>query len=116
MTEKEAEKYYEEMPTAKQRKMAIKLMVENHQLKQALCAQTLGIPTGADDWIMRSVRKAEQLRECEHQLRKIIYEESELLEEVKWRTQFRECSNCMGQKTIGGESCVICGGTGLYKI
>lgn len=91
------------------------LLREHWQLKQCLCAQVLGVPTGAEDWISRAIARGDHLRNCEHSLRQTIAGITKLAEDADFHTSLRYCTNCMGRKTINGESCVICHGTGRSK-
>jgi hypothetical protein len=116
MTEKEAKGWLDHMDEPK----LIKMIMEYDTMKQALCARTLSIPTGTDDWLERSILRAQQLRECEIQLRVLINTTSAALEQASWMSLIRTCTNCMGRKTTGkGDeecSCAICGGTGLRRL
>jgi hypothetical protein len=116
MTRDEAKRWLKGMDEDK----LISMVLEYDTMKQALCAQTLSIPTGTDDWLDRSLRRAEQLRECEAQLRALIHTTTAALEQAAWRVNIRVCTNCMGRKTTGKgadeHSCVICDGTGLRRL
>lgn len=113
MTTAEAKTWMERMTTEE----IAKLLCEHQSLKQALCAQTLLVPTGTEDWIQRALFSAERLRETERQFRKLVHGATELLEEAVWRSNFRTCPNCMGRKlTSNNESCCICKGTGVRAI
>lgn len=85
---------------------------EHWQLKQCLCAQILGVPTGAKDWINRAMMRGDHLRSCEHSLKQAVFEIQKITNEAIWNTRIEYCINCMGTKTINGESCCICHGTG----
>lgn len=115
MNEKEAVEYCNRL-IAKNPAALAKIVQEWHLLKQQLAAQTFGICTGTDDWIKRTMHRAHRLRECEVQLRKIIYEGGSLLAEAKWRAVDPVCYNCMGKGEINDHSCVICHGTGQSNI
>lgn len=115
MTDKEASDYCNRLISENPAALA-KIIREWHLLKQQLAAQTLGIPTGTDDWLNRTIHRAIRLRECEIQLHKIIRETSSLLAEAKWRAQDPVCFNCMGRTTVGEHSCCICHGTGQSLI
>ncbi len=112
MTKEEAKHWFDGLTEEK----IINLLIEHNDLKQALCARTLLIPTGADNWISRAIRRAEHLTECERQIRKVIFRGSELIEELKDKSSFRDCWNCFGTKVTREGSCVICQGTGLNKL
>lgn len=88
------------------------IVVEHNRLKQHLCAAILSIPTGTDDWIERSLERARDLRECDHQLRKVVHGCGVLLNDAKWRTKQETCFNCRGTGKVGKNSCCICNGTG----
>lgn len=88
------------------------ILHEHYHLKQNLCAKVLGTPTGAEDWLENSIERAMNLRESDHQLRKVIREGKAMLEEAQWRTKQTVCFNCRGRKRVGEEACCVCGGTG----
>ncbi len=93
----------------------VQIIKDHHQLKQELCAKILGVPTGCDDWVNRSLKRAVNLRSCEHHLRVLITGTSTLLEQAKWDTFIEECSNCQGTKRVQGEPCCSCQGTGRHR-
>jgi hypothetical protein len=97
------------------REQLLKILSEYRTLKQHLCSQVLLIPTGAEDWIDRAIRRATTLRNCENQLTKVIHRGEELLAEARWEIRETVCTNCMGSGVIQGNSCVICRGTGARK-
>jgi hypothetical protein len=115
MTKEEAKEWYDRLPEEER----IQILMEHTQLKQHLCAQTLLIPTGTKNWVFRAIRKAEHLHECERQLRRIVNQGGEMIEEVRERAFRRQCSNCMGKgvteshNSDPAQSCVICHGTGV---
>lgn len=88
----------------------INMVIEYHALRQGLCANTLSIPTGANDWVSRSIDRAMHLRNCETQLRILYHEVSAAFEKAKWETKITECFNCRGEGTVNGETCCICMG------
>jgi hypothetical protein len=49
-------------------------------------------------------------------LRKIVNMESELLEEIKWKTLHDKCRNCRGSGEVNGAACCICRGSGGRKL
>jgi hypothetical protein len=95
------------------------LLVEHWQLKQCLCAQELGIPTGAVDWVKRSIRRGTHLRLCERYLEQTISLIRDAATDAEVHTLIKECDNCQGTKTVktpdGEEKCVVCGGTGMRR-
>lgn len=111
MTKTEAKSWLDQM-TDDQR---VQMVMEHRELKQHLCAQTLCIPTGTDDWIIRAIREAAQLRHAQNALRAVIRGTLNILNEAHERTLPTICYNCQGNKTVNGESCCICKGTGAAK-
>ena len=94
-----------------------KLFLEWRQMKQGLCAQTLCVPTGTEDFIARAIRRAEHLSRCEGQLQKQIASLKAMIIDTHQHTHMRECWNCMGRKrTTDDNSCCICGGTGVRPL
>lgn len=110
MTRDEAEKWFDRMG----RDAQITMLIEHDKLRQHLCAQTLGVPTGADDWVSRAVERGQHLRECENQLRQVISGCGTILAAAQWATKKTICTNCRGSGVIAGESCCICRGTGAH--
>lgn len=104
----EAAEWLEQMSSEK----AAQIVLEHYHLKQHLCAQRLGVPTGCDDWVARAIERGEHLRECEMQLRLLLDKGSAMLAEVKWKTRHTECTNCRGTGRTGENACCICRGTG----
>lgn len=98
----------------------LRVLVEYHTLKQELCAQVMGVPTGCDDWVDRAVGRGKRLRNAEHELsamihkgRSIFNEGLAVLEKAEWRTKPTECANCRGTGYVSSEQmCAICKGTG----
>lgn len=92
----------------------VKKLHEWWQLKQILCAQTLLIPTGTDNWIDRAIRRADHLTECRSHLRKVLRGMTDLVEETTIREfrDFPECTNCTGTGVVHGDSCLCCRGSG----
>ena len=96
-----------------------KLFLEHHALKQGLCAQRLGILTGSDDWLEKSIKRARELTECEVQLNSLLREMETKVVDIKRRINSGECFNCNGEgvnidHSIGEKNtCCICKGTGM---
>lgn len=111
MTEEQANEIAATMP----KERIVELLREHWQLKQCLCAQVLGVPTGADDWVSRAIARGDHLRNCEHSLRQTISGITKLAEDADWHTNLHYCTNCMGRKTVNKETCVVCQGTGRRK-
>lgn len=112
MTDSEAERFLEIL--AKDRPRLIKILIEHQSLKRHLCERTLLVATGAEDWVKRAIRRAENLHESERALRKFIPSITAQIEEAKRQTNYRECGNCAGTGLVGSdESCPCCGGTGV---
>ncbi len=88
------------------------MLREHHFMKQQICANELGVPTGADDWLARASQRARDLRNCENELRKVISKGAELLANAKWKIRQTACFNCRGGGLVAGEPCCICNGTG----
>lgn len=107
----EAEKVLDSM----KREDLIQLVRDHYKLKQHLCAQTLVVPTGCDDWMDRAIERAAHLRECEIQLRKVIDGCGLILSDAKWATKKTVCTNCRGTGIVQGDSCCICRGTGALS-
>jgi hypothetical protein len=111
MNKEEAAKWLEQMGPEK----AERVVFEHYHLKQHLCAQRLGVPTGCDDWVQRAIDRATHLRECETQLRILLDKGSAALQEAKWKTRHTECWNCRGTgRHSGGDECCVCRGTGAH--
>lgn len=92
-------------------------LVEHHRLKQALCAQTLGVPTGAEDWILRAIRNATKARHAERTLFEVMRTVESLISEARYRVEDIVCGNCLGTGLMSGESsCACCKGTGRRRI
>lgn len=109
ITDAEADKYIAEMKPETIRK----IVQEWHTLKQGLCWQTLLVPTGADDWVQRSIATARRLKRAEGAVRKLIYGVENLCAEARNDVRETTCGNCTGSGEVGENSCCICRGTGL---
>lgn len=110
MNKDEAAKRLEQMGPEK----AAQVVFEHYHLKQHLCAQRLGVPTGCDDWVQRAIERGEQLRERETQLLILLDKGSAMLAEVKWKIRKEQCTNCRGTGRVGENQCCICRGTGAH--
>ncbi len=95
-----------------EREGLITLIAEFYALKQNLCAQVLGIPTGTSDWVDRAIEQAENLRKRSNLLYRIIHRGLAELQEAQEVLLSEKCPNCRGEKTVGNETCVICHGLG----
>lgn len=111
MTLDEAKEYAATLPPEE----IVQIVHEHYQLRQHLCAQTLLVPTGTDNWIVRAIRRAQHLTTCRSLLRKNLHTLAMLVEETTIE-EFHaapECSNCTGTgKGSDNNSCVICRGSG----
>ena len=88
------------------------IVQEWHALKQALCAQILSVPTGADDWVDRAIHAANRARRAEGALRKLIYDVENSSATARNEVRETTCTNCIGTGRIGDHSCCVCHGTG----
>lgn len=111
MNIEQTKEWYDRMTEAER----VQKLHEWYQLKQHLCAQTLLVPTGTDNWIQRALRRAEHLSECRVLLRKVLRGMADIVEDTTLREfrDFPECSNCTGTG-MGSDknACVCCRGTG----
>ena len=112
MNLQEAKKWLEQMGPEK----AAVIVHEHYHLRQHLCSQVLQVPTGAADWVKRSIKRAEHLKEHEIQLRILLDKAQAAITETKWRIRDGECSNCQGTGRVDDQQCCICRGTGARGI
>lgn len=115
MTQEEAKRWLDNVLSKNEARL-IEILMEYDTLRSALCERTLLVATGADDWVSRSIRRAEVLSYAERALRKLINLGSVAIEDAKRDSYYRECGNCAGRKLVNGESCVCCHGTGVRRL
>lgn len=92
------------------------MIKEHHTLKQGLCWQVLLVPTGADDWVERSIAAGQRLKRAEYALRKLVYEVENSCATARNDVRDTTCLNCTGSGKVGDNSCCICNGTGLRRL
>lgn len=109
ITDKEAAGWLDNLT----REQQIEILKQFHAVKEGVCARVLGVATASDWWVQAATERAEQLRTVESCYNTLVHGLRETLEETTWRTQVRKCFNCLGKKTVGDHSCVICKGTGI---
>lgn len=111
MTIEQTKKWYDGLSEEER----VKKLHEWWQLKQILCAQTLLVPTGTDNWIARAIRRAEHLTACRGHLRSVLRTLAGVVEETTQKDfrEFPECHNCCGTGTTSDRNtCVCCHGSG----
>jgi peptidoglycan/xylan/chitin deacetylase (PgdA/CDA1 family) len=112
ITDREADEWIANMTPEQIRQ----IVQEHYALKQALCYQTLYQPTGADDWIERSIAAARRLKTQEQELRKLLNAIEAACVDSRQAVQHTTCTNCMGSGIVRDNSCCICRGTGLRSL
>lgn len=94
----------------------LQILREYRVLRNGICERTLGVATGAENWLSRAIARSYYLRQVETVLRRMTAQlESEVISS-KLALQNMDCSNCSGLGCTGmpehHSTCSICKGTG----
>lgn len=91
----------------------IQILKEYDVLRNTVCERVMGVVTGTDNWLERSVCKAMTLVNSERAFRTTIAKMQMISSEAEAVERETRCGNCWGTGRTRNSRCSVCRGTGM---